>query len=59
MNDFVSSLGIDSTPSLSVKSEKKGFDLIRQQVKSIMREGYSAAQVLSQVRVTFQQVFWL
>ena len=49
MVDFASSLGIDSTLSTSSKLEKQNFDPIRQQVKSIMREGYSAAQVLSQV----------
>ena len=50
MNDFASSLGVDMTLSTSSKFEKRNFDSIRQQVKSIMREGYSAAQVLSQVR---------
>ena len=50
MNDFTSSLGVDSDLSTSFKDGKQNFDPIRQQVKSIMREGYSAAQVLSQVR---------
>jgi len=49
MNCFASSLGVDSTPSTSSKAEKQNFDLIRQQVKSLMREGYSAAQILSQL----------
>jgi len=48
MDDLASSLGIDPTLSSS-KLEQQNFDPIRQQVKSIMREGYSAAQVLSQV----------
>ena len=50
MNNFVSSLGAESTLSTPSKHEVHNFDSIRQQVKSIMREGYSAAQVLSQVR---------
>ncbi|KAF9646858.1 P-loop containing nucleoside triphosphate hydrolase protein [Thelephora ganbajun] len=49
MNNFASSLGADSIPSIFSKLEKQDFDTIRQQVKSIMREGYSAAQVLSQL----------
>ena len=50
MNNFVSPLGAELTLSTSSKREVQNFDSIRQQVKSIMREGYSAAQVLSQVR---------
>jgi len=51
-------LGIDVTPigggmgddtSLAVESDLRGFDLIRGTVKSLIREGYSASQVLSQV----------
>ena len=50
MNDFVSSLGVDPALSTPSKAEKQNFDSVRRQVRSIMREGYSAAQVLSQVR---------
>jgi replication factor C subunit 2/4 len=57
MNDFASSLGVDLAEPGSSKLEKQNFDSIRQQVKSIMREGYSAAQVLSQVRFPPQN--WL
>jgi replication factor C subunit 2/4 len=52
MSDFASSLGVDPAPPRSSEAEKQNFDLVRQQVKSIMREGYSAAQILSQVRST-------
>jgi replication factor C subunit 2/4 len=36
-------------PSLTVESDLRGFDLIRGTVRSLVREGYSASQVLSQV----------
>lgn len=54
MDDFASSLGVDIAPSASPKAEKKNFDSVRHQVRSIMREGYSAAQVLSQARFSPQ-----
>lgn len=60
---FAQTLGIDVTlirggdedvemsdaPALTVESDLRGFDLIRGTVKSLVREGYSASQVLSQV----------
>lgn len=57
MNDFASSLGVDLAPPTSPKVEKRNFDSVRQQVRSIMREGYSAAQVLSQVRFPLRRVY--
>jgi len=57
MNDLASSLGVEPILSTPSKHEKPNFDSIRQQVKSVMREGYSAAQVLSQVR--FQPHAWV
>ncbi|KAF8270369.1 P-loop containing nucleoside triphosphate hydrolase protein [Lactarius quietus] len=60
---FAQALGIDVTligggdgdvemgdaASLTVESNLRGFDLIRETVRSLVREGYSASQVLSQL----------
>ena len=40
---------MDDAPSLTVESNLRGFDLIRETVRSLVREGFSASQVLSQV----------
>lgn len=55
VNSFGSVLGVDipAEDSMDVddgKKSKKGFDAVRAKVKELMREGYSAAQLLSQVR---------
>jgi replication factor C subunit 2/4 len=58
INDFARSLGIEvfsdsgMDVDLALSSTLKGFDRIREAVKHLMREGYSASQILSQV-VTF------
>jgi replication factor C subunit 2/4 len=55
ISDFARSLGIEisSDPGMDVdstlNSTLKGFDRIREAVKHLMREGYSASQILSQV----------
>ncbi|EEB88859.1 hypothetical protein MPER_13118, partial [Moniliophthora perniciosa FA553] len=53
INDFLRVLGIDVPESMEVDttSQTKGanFDAIRNKVREICREGYSATQVLSQV----------
>jgi replication factor C subunit 2/4 len=43
-------MDVDEQPSLT---RAKDFDGVRRQVKVIVREGYSAAQILSQVRLLF------
>lgn len=40
---------MDDAPSLTVESNLRGFDLIRGTVRSLVREGFSASQVLSQL----------
>lgn len=54
VNDFASTIGIEMPESMDVDDGKKrvkpGFDPIRNKVKELIREGYSATQVLSQVR---------
>lgn len=54
VNDFAYTLGIDIEDDMQmddvpVGSKRKNFDTIRKKVKSIMREGYSASQLLTQV----------
>jgi replication factor C subunit 2/4 len=54
INGFASTLGIEISASDmdvddSDKKVAKGFDSIRKKVRGLMREGYSAAQLLSQV----------
>ena len=40
---------MDDAASLTVETNLRGFDLIRETVRSLVREGYSASQLLSQV----------
>ena len=55
INDFAASLGIDveTADGMDVDDDKKvpngSFDAIRAKVKEIVREGYSASQLLSQL----------
>lgn len=50
INDFVQSLGIDMDTGMQVDIlGKASFDRIRNKVREIIREGYSAMQILSQV----------
>ncbi|KAG7452659.1 P-loop containing nucleoside triphosphate hydrolase protein [Guyanagaster necrorhizus] len=49
INDFASVLGIDTDQAMSDTTPKPGFKGIRSAVKEIIREGYSASQVLSQL----------
>jgi replication factor C subunit 2/4 len=56
INGFASTLGIEISASDmdvddSDKKVAKGFDSIRKKVRGLMREGYSAAQLLSQVYI--------
>lgn len=61
MNNFARSLGIevanteeeemDVDMDAGPSNKLKGFDLIRDKVRAMMREGYSASQVLAQVSV--------
>lgn len=54
INDFAVTLGVDliSADAMEVDSNAvraKNFDAIRKTVKGIIRQGYSASQVISQV----------
>ncbi|KAK0459571.1 P-loop containing nucleoside triphosphate hydrolase protein [Desarmillaria tabescens] len=49
INNFAGVLGIDMDQSMSGTTPKPGFKEIRSAVKEIIREGYSASQVLSQL----------
>lgn len=52
VQNFAAALGIESdTMDVDgVTNKRKGFDEIRRKVKEIVREGYSASQLLTQVR---------
>lgn len=62
VNSFASSLGVDiaSASDMDVDGapQAKGFDPIRKKVRELMREGYSASQILSQVRTLKQWDCW-
>lgn len=54
INDFARTLGVDVAGSMDVDDDyaggkTNGFDGIKKKVKELMREGYSASQILSQV----------
>lgn len=62
INNFARSLGIevvnteeeeemDVDMDADQSDKLKGFDLIRNKVRAMMREGYSASQVLTQVSI--------
>jgi replication factor C subunit 2/4 len=57
INDFAGVLGIDVDDAMDTddtpKQQKVGFDSIRRKVTMLMREGYSASQIISQVRLMF------
>lgn len=60
VNDFATTLGIEISGQDSVMevegkvpTKAKGFEGIRRKVKEIVREGYSASQLLSQVRSAY------
>lgn len=54
INDFARVLGIEMDDAMDTddapKQQKVGFDPIRREVTMLMREGYSASQIISQVR---------
>jgi replication factor C subunit 2/4 len=54
INDFARVLGIEVDDAMDTddapKQKKIGFDSIRRKVTMLMREGYSASQIISQVR---------
>ena len=52
---FASALGIEQLGGgdgmdVDVDGQARGFDGVRRKVKEIIREGYSASQIISQVR---------
>lgn len=55
INSFGQTLGVEVAGSVEMhvddKKKLKGFDAIQAKVKALIREGYSAAQLLSQVCV--------
>lgn len=59
INDFARVLGIEVEDLMDVddepKKQKPGFDPIRKKVTMLMKEGYSASQIISQVRRIFLQ----
>lgn len=56
INDFAAVLGIEIVSNMDidepVENKKKGFEAIKNKVKFLMREGYSATQILTQVCYT-------
>ena len=54
INDFAAALGIDVEGQMDIdsagKHEQTSFNPIRNKVKELIREGYSAAQILVQVK---------
>jgi replication factor C subunit 2/4 len=55
INDFARALGVDVAGSMDVDdsyggAKTSGFDRIKNKVKELMRDGYSASQILSQVK---------
>lgn len=54
INDFARAVGIEVEDAMEVddaaKRKQVGFEPIKNKVKFVMREGYSASQILSQVR---------
>ncbi|KIK97081.1 hypothetical protein PAXRUDRAFT_137031 [Paxillus rubicundulus Ve08.2h10] len=53
INDFARTLGVDVPEDMTIDDapadpKRKGFDTIQRTVKNLMREGYSASQLLSQ-----------
>jgi replication factor C subunit 2/4 len=63
VDSFAASLGIDvaSATGMEIDSTQKtkGFDRIREAVKNLMRDGYSASQILSQVRTPVLGIWML
>jgi replication factor C subunit 2/4 len=54
INNFARSLGVESELDMDVDTDANKtsrFELIKRQVKLLMRNGYSASQILSQVRM--------
>lgn len=52
IDDFARSLGVEIVGDMDLDDAKRkhgGFEPIKRKVKELMREGYSASQVLSQV----------
>jgi replication factor C subunit 2/4 len=52
INSFAATIGVDVSGEEGMEidgGQFRGFDLIRKKVKELMREGYSAAQLLTQV----------
>ncbi|KAF5365725.1 hypothetical protein D9758_003133 [Tetrapyrgos nigripes] len=53
LNEFLTTIGIDSLSSMNVdrgsNSSESSFDSIRNKVREVIREGYSASQILSQM----------
>jgi len=54
VNDFARTLGIDIEDDMQMDDvpadpKRESFDAVRKRVRSVMREGYSASQLLAQV----------
>lgn len=55
VNDFARTLGIeiandmDIDDDTSLNTTRKGFEAVQKKVKDVMRQGYSASQLMSQV----------
>lgn len=56
ITDFARVLGVEVADDMDVdeapRQKQNGFDPIQKKVKFLMREGYSATQIISQVIVT-------
>ncbi|KAH7924569.1 P-loop containing nucleoside triphosphate hydrolase protein, partial [Leucogyrophana mollusca] len=56
VNDFARTLGVEIAGDMDIddgasgmNARKRGFEIVQRKVKAIMREGYSASQILSQL----------
>lgn len=63
INNFARTLGVEvkSDDGMDIDGDQraKNFDGVSSTVKGLMREGYSASQILSQVSVSFFDYFTL
>lgn len=64
VNDFARTLGIDIEDNMqmddvSAAPKRESFHVIQKKVKSVMREGYSASQLLAQVSRTITRILYI
>jgi len=59
INDFASVLGIENSEMDvdGMQKQQGSFELIKNKVKAVIREGFSAAQILSQVRLLVMRAY--